>query len=106
MYEMYVKERQGAEYYSDYRGFFTYRVENGIFMTIDLFIVPQFRERGVGKEYARKIEELAKEFECTEVQCTTCPDALNWEQSDKYIRNNGYNEFKRDDTFIYYMKEL
>lgn len=106
-YSLYVKEREGLETHEDHRGFFTYRViNNGIFEVVDLFILPGFRGRGVGTEYANLIENMAKEFNCNTVYCYSCIEANNWKDSDGYIRAHGYKKTHTEDNMVYYCKEL
>jgi GNAT superfamily N-acetyltransferase len=105
-YALYIKEREGLDTYEDEKGFFTYEVENEAFVVHDLFVLPEFREKGNGNQYARKIEELARENNCKMLACFTCIDANNWIRSDKYIRSNGYVEVLKEANMIYYKKEL
>lgn len=105
-YRKYIKEREDLNLYEDEKGFFTYKEDRGTFLVSELFVLPEFRTNGVGNEYARKIEELAKEHGCKTIVCTTCIDANNWEQSHKYIKSNGYHEVLVEGTMVYYKKEL
>ncbi len=106
MYAQYIKEREDVDTYEDERGFFTYQVSNDSFHVVDLFILPKFRNNGVGKEYSDKIEELAKESNCKQTFCSTCTQALNWKQSNKYILSNNYKKIKEVGVMVYYIKEL
>lgn len=105
-YKAYIKERENLELYEDDNGFFTYKVEEGVFFISDLFVLPEYRNSGVGEKYARKIEDFAKEHGCEILVCTTCLDATNWEQSHKYIKSNGYYEVNVQGPMVYYKKEL
>lgn len=105
-YAQYIKEREDLELYEDDKGFFTYKEEDGVFFVSELFVLPEFRENGVGNDYSSKIDELAKEHGCDTIVCTTCFDASNWEQSHKYIKSNGYYEVNVIGPMVYYKKEL
>ena len=106
MYALYIKEREGAEIYEDERGFFTYVVENDIFQINDLFILPELRGNGVGRDFSNLIDEFARKNDCRICVCTTCTDAKNWQVSEAYILASGYTKIKQDATLIYYKKEL
>jgi len=105
-YEQYILEREDALLYEDKVGFFTYRITDDIFQVNDLFILPEFRKLGFGKNYAKLIEEMANFSGCKLIICFSCKDANNWKQSDKYILLNDYKKIKETNTMIYYQKEL
>ncbi len=105
-YAQYIKERENLDCYEDEYGFFTYKKEDGVFLVSDLFVLPEYRNKGIGEKYAKKIDDFAKEHGCDIIVCTTCLDAINWEQSHKFIKSSGYHEVSLQGPMIYYKKEL
>lgn len=105
-YKQYILERENANLYEDEYGFFTYVVFDNVFQVNDLFILPEYRKQGNGKQYAEIIESIAYKNNCDIVCCFSCTDANNWEQSHKYILNNGYKIVNKNNTMICYKKEI
>ena len=105
-YAQYIKERENSELYEDSRGFFTYKILGKFFQVDDLFILPEERNKGNGKDYSKIIEKVAKEEKCDTIYCTTCKQANNWITSHLYIMKHGYKKIKEDENLVYYMKEL
>jgi GNAT superfamily N-acetyltransferase len=106
-YSLYIQEREGLSTHDDEKGFFTYKiVENGIMEVHDLFVLPEYRSEGVGKEYAKLIEDYAREYDCTRIWCYTDKNANYWSRSHSYIESQGYKRINQEGTVIYYIKEL
>ena len=106
LYEMYIQEREGAKLYYDDKSFFSYVIEAPYFQVKDLFVHPDYRRERVGIELGKKIEQLAKEYNCSTVYCTSCIEATNWQDSHLFILANGYRETGRGGTIVYYKKEI
>lgn len=105
-YAAYIKERQNAELFEDENGFFVYRVDGKNFFIDEIFVLKEKRSNGIGRTYSNKIDNLAKENECSNLICTVCIRANNYQDSFEFIKKMGYKVLKSEYTLIYLVKEL
>lgn len=77
LYADYLKERTFDEIIEVDEGFATYRyVEEGRSVyIIDIYVRPEYREKGTASEIANRIAEIAKKKGCTSMIGTVQPSA-------------------------------
>ena len=105
-YRQYILEREGADLYEDENGFFTYRIEAKEFFVCDLFVLPDRRRDGHGKNYHDIIASMAKNNKCKRLTCTVCYEADNWEESKVFIESLGFKFLFNKRTLLYYVKDI
>jgi GNAT superfamily N-acetyltransferase len=105
-YKQYIKERKGLDLYEDEYGFFTYQIQDNKMFIQDLFVLPEFRNSGVGESYSKKIDKLALDNNCTHNVCTVCVRAKNYIDSLNFIKKMGYQVTNDEYTLVYLIKEL
>lgn len=86
LYANYINERTFDYILEDDFGFATYRFinDNGVYL-IDLYVVPEKRQKGLGKELVRKVEGIAKKQGCIFLLGTVVPTAKNSTESLKVM---------------------
>lgn len=107
-YALYIKERENAELYDCQEGFFTYKVTDNIFFIDNLFVLPEYRLKGIGRKLSDKMDELAKEHKCPLLMCTVSMDAEQPFDSAKFIKKMGYKYETFDDkkNLMYFKKVI
>ncbi len=77
MYAEYLTERTNDQILENEYGFATYRfLENcKTVYIVDIYVVPEMREKGIAADMANQIEKIAKEKGCTDMIGTVLPSA-------------------------------
>ena len=110
-YAKYIKERENKNIIEDDRGFITYfSIDNGKGIQVeDVFVLEEFRKKGVAKEYFDMIEYSAKESKCEYIITSVDMKTKNWEVSVNGLCNNEYSfigEDSSDSKFLYFIKRI
>lgn len=106
LYAEYISEREGKHIVEDEFGFATYSfVEhlNAVYIE-EVFVLPQFRQTGIGASYVSRISELAKSSNYENVITSVSPKAKGATTSLKAILGVGFQLDSMDANLIYFKK--
>lgn len=111
LYAKYVEERRGAYVIEEEYGFISFELRptySTIFIR-DLYILPEYRRKGLGTDITYAIlntidkEELHKyKF----AMANTDKTSNNWQLSEKMILANGFSLFKDFSTYREYIRSI
>jgi len=108
-YKQYVEERRAPEcgVIENEYGFIEYKLfpELKEVMICDLFVIPEKRNSGIGKQLEKLVIDKFKD-ECDYISCTVDITANNAEHSLGVIMHTGYRLVRLSGTLIFLGKEL
>lgn len=88
-------QNQAAGYLIFYYNFSSFLAKAGLFIE-DIFVLPEFRSKGIGKKFLLKVIELAKERNCGRVEW----NVLDWnEPAISFYKKMGANPLDEWTTF-------
>ncbi len=106
LYAQYIKEREGKEIVEDNQGFATYTfVHDGVYIQ-DLFVHPDFRQKGAASRYADQIAEIAKSKGYSKMYGSVCLSAKSCDDSLKVLQAYGFKLAHYDGGLLFMVKEL
>lgn len=107
MFEAYVNEREGALLLKHEHGFGIYKDLEGPYAYLqDVYVVPEHRQRGVGRSIVGMALQQAKKSNKTTLLTTTDISTAGATQSAISILKVGFNFFKLEETLIWYSMEI
>lgn len=90
LFGKYIAEREGKEIVEDAQGFATYcYLSDGVYIQ-DLYVDPDFRQKGCASKYADQVAEIAKAKGYTKMYGTVMPSASNSTDSLKVLLAYGF----------------
>lgn len=106
LYKEYILEREAAHlFYNDF-GFITWEYLSKSVHIIDIYIRPEYRKSGKGKELEKVVLDEAKTRGYKTIICSACTDTNNWHTSLEILKKVGYQEMLRESNMIWLFKEL
>ena len=108
LYGQYIAEREGNIILETEFGFATCQIEENSIYLMDMYVVPEKRQTGVGRDFLNKAAELAKEHNKSIITTSVCYNTNNPETSMLAILSCGFKFFnvKESDNMIYFYKEI
>ena len=106
MWSLYVKEKSGVETISDEHGFICYKIHGEECYLEDIFVIPEYRERGVGSDLLIKAEALAKEAGCKFLSSCIRPTESTATLSMKAHLAKGFRIYSSFENRILMIKEI
>jgi len=108
LYSQYVKEREGLDTVENENGFCTYKIGDGWVFIQDIFVTPNQRFSKTATDMADEVVDLALKNGAKVLYSHVDTNALNWEQSIKFIQKYGCNaiKFDKDTGLIYFQKKI
>lgn len=104
-YWAYIKEREGVDVLERPEGFVTIKLLSvGLYMQ-DIYVAPEFRGTGVGKQLVDEAESIARGSGCQKLIGSCSADASGTE-SLKAMLKLGFRVLSASDELIYLFKEL
>lgn len=107
LYADYVQELMGNHVVESPDGFATYRFtdEHTVYI-MDIYIVPSARNRGLSKDVADQIVEIAKKRGCTRLLGSVIPSAKGSTESVKVLLAYGMVLDSSTTDFIVFRKDI
>lgn len=106
-YLEYCKEIWGRQVIQEPWGFATYDIKGPLVYIADMYIAPEARAVGRGKELEAEIIEIGLDAGCTFVMCKVHKTDLNWARNLKiYVEHCGYGVHQENDDFISLIKDI
>lgn len=102
----YIEETSGRKMYEDDKGFFIYQINNKEFYVQEVFVLEEYRGKGVAKEYDKKAVEMAREFGCDYIKGSVISGQKNATDSMKFQLALGYKIAYSDNHLIYLIKKV
>jgi GNAT superfamily N-acetyltransferase len=106
LYGQYIKEQNNKEIIEDERGFATYFFTPDGCLVEDIFVVKEYRSKGVAKEMLDKISIIAKENGCKKMIGTVVPTCKGSTHSLQAALSYGFKLDSCRQNLICYIKEL
>lgn len=104
LWELYIKEREGAEMLYDDHSFVTYQnMGDQEILVVDLFVEYEYRKKGLVEKLWKDLIEKTKP---KTVYGMTDVEALNWETSHKFMMAFGFTPYTQEGSVIYYYREI
>lgn len=106
MYAAYLKERENLDILETEFGFAIVREMPDCLYLQDIYVKPEFRKQGKGREMLLVVEDAAKEMGFKKVLGSCCPPAAGSDASLRAILACGFTLLSCDKDIIYLVKEL
>lgn len=106
MWSLYVKEKSGVETVSDEHGFLCYKIHGEECYLEDIFILPEYRQRGIGSDLLDKVTEIAKEAGCRFLSSCIRPSESTSTLSMKAHLSKGFRIYSSHENRILMIKEI
>ena len=104
LWELYIKEREGAEVLYDDHSFMTYRVmEDQEVLILDVFAEREYRKKGL---IAKLWKELLEKTKPKIIYTMSDVTAFNWESSHEFIMSFGFTPCTQEGSMVYYYQEI
>ena len=106
LYADYILERENSHYYETDYGFVTYREEDNHIYLVDMYIKPEYRKKGNGREFVKYMENIAKEWGKNLLITSASLEAKGAETSVKAILACGFKFYSinKNDSMLYFSK--
>lgn len=105
-YANYIKERENYEIVENENGFATFaQVGDSVYLR-DIYIVPEKRKTGAGKQFLQHVESWAKEKGISKILGTVCPSANGSTVSMKAILAVGFELMSSEKDMVYFIKNI
>lgn len=107
LYAEYLRERTEDHIFEDDRGFVTWRYLNDrqVYI-IDIYVKPEYRQKGKASSYAQYVIERAKWSGCTELLGTVVPSTKGSTTSLKVLLSFGMKLKESKDNLIILSKDI
>lgn len=105
-YAMYIKEKFNDELIEHEHGFITYKLMGRHVFIKNIWIHPDHRLKGIGKELADKVVKIGKDQGCNLLLSTVLKTINNWGESLEANLHYGLKESNQTEEKIYLMKEI
>lgn len=106
LYSDYILEREGRRCIEDSEGFVTFKILGKECYIQEVYIVPEKRRSGKGREFVNKVECVAKEKGCLILTTTVCPSTNNSTESITAILKTDFKLMKSELDLIWFAKEI
>ena len=108
LYAEYLLEREGKHLIEKDYGFCVYEIMDEYAYIAEIYILKDKRKKGLGKEFVKEVEEIAKEEGCKYLLSSFCLNANNWDISRKALKATGFKYFSKNknNKMIYVMMEI
>ncbi len=106
MWKAYIKEREGAEILELEHGFAIVRPLQDCLYLQDIYVVPEMRKTGYGRQILEIVEETATKMGFDKVLGSCSPGAAGSTVSIKAILACGFELESSDKDIIYLVKKL
>ena len=105
LYASYLQERTSDGIIENDEGFITFRYlnRNQVYI-IDVYVLPEYRGKGIATELADKVCATAKTMGCTEVIGSVVPAAKGATESISVLIAYGMNVFEASQNLILFKK--
>lgn len=106
LYAEYILERENSHYYENDFGFVTYKEENTSVYLMDMYIKPEFRKKGNGRQFVQYVENIAREWNKTSVITSISLEGKGIEASTQAILFCGFKFYNinENNSLIYFIK--
>lgn len=106
LYGEYIKERRDRDIVENEKGFATYVfMPKGVYIE-DIYIRPDYRKQGIGREFADKIKDIALEKGVTKMYGSVVPSTKGSTNSLKALLSYGFSLDSSSNDFIILYKDL
>lgn len=106
MYKDYLKERENLDILETDYGFATVRQMDDCLYLQDIYVKPEFRKQGKGREMLAVVEDAAREMGFSKVLGSCSPPAAGSDTSLRIILACGFKLLSCDKDIIYLVKDL
>jgi len=108
LYSEYVKEREGLEIIESDQGFVTYQLFDKKCYIIDIYVVPEAREKDLASKMADQVEQIAREEYCETLMGSVCLNLSHASRSMKVLMGYGMKPVRvtQHDNMVYFEKQL
>lgn len=106
LYGRYIKERENRDIIEREHGFATYAFVDKMCYIVDVYVVPEQRQKGVASSLIREIEGVAIDQGATVIATTADPQTAGCSESMQAILAYGFICCGMDDRLIWFKKEL
>ena len=108
LYSQYIKEREGLDIIENEHGFCSYKIQDNWVFIQDIFITKDQRLSKLATELADKVVDKALKNGAKVLYSHVDTNALNWEDSVKFIEKYGCVaiKFDKDTGLIYFQKKI
>jgi len=106
LYADYILERENSHYYETDYGFVTYREEDNHIYLVDMYIKPEYRKKGNGRQFVQYVENIAKEWNKPSVITSVSLEAKGAETSTQAILFCGFKFYSvnENSSMVYFIK--
>ena len=105
LYGDYIKELHGREEVEGDGWFVTFEIKKPYCYLIDMYIVPEKRNKGLGLELNSIIEGIAKQKECNKILTSVDINCIK-DDNIKLIKKCGYKLFKENKKGLFFIKDI
>jgi ribosomal protein S18 acetylase RimI-like enzyme len=106
LFAAYVEEREGATLLRHAHGFGIYKPLGDFGYLQDVYVLPEYRQRGVGRDIVAKGLELCRKSNKKALLTTTDATANGASESALAILRSGFKIYKVETNAIWYIMEL
>jgi hypothetical protein len=105
-YALYIKEREGFDIIESDEGFATYKIMDKECYIRDIYIKPEFRDKGLTIQMLSKISKIAKEQNCDHLSGSVDTNCKFSTENTKSMILAGFKILKNTFSMIMFIKEL
>lgn len=105
LYGEYIKELHNRDEIEGDGWFVTYKILDDYCYLVDMYIIPEKRNSGLGLELNSKVEDIAKENGCSKLLTTVDIKCVK-DDNLKLIKKCGYKLLKQNDSGLFFLKDL
>lgn len=106
MFAEYVREREGGIVLKHRHGFAIYKEQGDLGYLQDVYVLPDYRQTGVGRELVQEAINIAKKSNKKALLTTTDTSANGATESALAILKTGFKILRNEDTVIWYVLEI
>lgn len=106
LFGKYVKEREGAVLLKHEHGFAIYKDQGDFGYLQDVYVLPDYRQTGIGRELMQTALKMAKKSNKIALLTSTDTNANGATESAIAILKTGFKILKTEDSMIWYILEI
>jgi GNAT superfamily N-acetyltransferase len=106
MYAAYLKERENRDILETPYGFAIVQEMSDCLYLQDIYVLPEFRKQGKGREMLLIVEDAARSMGFKKVIGSCCPNTAGADTSLRVILACGFKLLSCSENIIYLVKEL
>jgi ribosomal protein S18 acetylase RimI-like enzyme len=106
MYAAYLKELEGFEIVQHEHGYMTYKLFPEHAYIRDVYVMPEFRQTGVGRDMMKQVVDEAKKCKLNKLVGSVVPSHNDSDYRMEVMRRSGFVLLQSQDDIIYFVKDI